>query len=379
MKKLLTLILLCILWGCGSRGTKDRAASLFEDTLYHTKYATGFELFRDGESSVLRVKNPWQGAQGVEKLTYLSRNGEVPPEGFDGETVKVPVKRVVCMSSSYIAFLDALECDSVISGVSGAGYILTPGVRQRLESGKAVDVGADNSLNYELLASLKPDVVLTYGISGENSAMTNKLHELGIKVVYIGEYLENSPLGRAEWVRVMGEFTDRGQQAETLFDSVSRAYENARALAAKVEQQPQVMLNAPWRDSWFVPGDRSYIVRLIEDAGGRYTCAGVDSDQSRPISLENAFIAAAESDIWLNPGSVNTLQELLTLNPKFKTIPPVKNGQVFNNNARTTPGGGSDFWESGVINPHLALEDMIRIFHPELLPDHTLYYFHQLQ
>ena len=121
------------------------------------------------------------------------------------------------------------------------------------------------------------------------------------------------------------------------------------------------------------------MVRLLEDAGGNYACRGVDSDQSRPISTETAFVAASQSDFWLSPGTVTSLAELNAMNPRFGSIPPVRNGNVYNNNARTTPEGGSDFWESGSAYPDRTLKDLIHILHPELLPDRTLYYFRHLQ
>ena len=139
------------------------------------------------------------------------------------------------------------------------------------------------------------------------------------------------------------------------------------------------MLNAPWRDVWFVPGDSSYMVKLIEDAAGDYICKGVQNNQSRPLSSEVAYIKCSESDIWMNPNMVLSLDELKTMNPKFADLNVVKEGRVYNNNARITDGGGSDFWESGTVNPHIILKDIIKIMHPEVLPEHDFYYFQKLK
>lgn len=384
MKRLVDLfcglaLLLLTLSSCVSApraasGTPDQT-----DTLYKTQYAQGFDLFRSGESTLLKVKNPWQGAEGVDKWVFLSRNGEAPPAGFTGEVIEVPVRRVVCMSSSYVAFMEALGSETEICGVSGAKFLSGPRVRERIAAKQIADVGYDNNLNYELLVSLQPDLILIYGVTGENSAITDKLHELGLRVVYIGDYLENSPLGRAEWIVPIAEFLDKRPAAERHFEAVCSEYEAVKGLAAAVKTRPTVMLNAPWRDTWFVPGDRNYMVQLIADAGGNYACAGVDSEQSRPISSETAFVHAAESDFWLNPGTAASLADLRVMNPNFKTIKSMRDNRVFNNNARNTPEGGSDFWESGTVSPQVVLKDLIRILHPDLLPDHQLYYYQQLQ
>lgn len=369
------------LLGCAPSSGRTEGGEVYLttlDTLYTPHYASGFQFFSCGKSSLLQILSPWQGANGETKEVFLARNGETPPEGFQGEVIPLPLKRIVCMSSSYVAFLDALDHSDLICGISGAKFITTPTVVARIAEGHIADVGYDNSINYELLVSLKPDVIFVYGLQGENSAITTKLNELGLRVVYIGDYIENSPLGKAEWITVFGEFLDCRAEAEARFDTIRSQYEAIQHLASTVEKRPRVMLNAPWRDSWFVPGDQNYMVRLISDAGGEYACAGEDSDQSRPISTETAYLKALHSDIWLNPSSFNSLNDLLSANPRFREIPLVKKGQVYNNNARTTPSGGSDFWESGAVNPHLVLRDMIRIFHPELLPGHELYYFHRL-
>ena len=368
-----------VLAGCA--GNVQQAWSLPDeaDTLYVPRYARGFELYGLGQSSLLRVTNPWQGARDVEKWVFLSKNGERPPKGFNGTVVEVPVRRAICMSSSHVAFCDALGAADVVCGVSGGRFITNPVIRKKLEEGAIQDVGTDQNVNYELVAALKPDVLLTYGLAGESSVVTDKMREMEGRVVYLGEYVENHPLGKAEWVVAVGEMLGRREQAMTLFDSVAQRYEQVRALAQNVAEKPRVMLNAPWRDSWFVPGDRSYMVRLIEDAGGEYVCRGEDTEQSRPISTEAAFVAINDADVWLGPGAVTTLDELLVENPRFAEVPPVRNGRVYNNNLRRTPEGGSDFWESGTVFPDIVLADMIRIFHPELLPEHELFYFRHLQ
>ncbi len=366
---------------CGGGG---KTASLFTDTLYMPVFADGFSVFGCGESSVLSVRNPWQGAENVDMNLFLRRAGEQPPKDFEGAVVDVPLKKVVCMSSSYVAFISALGEEETIKGVSGVSYITNGNVRGRFAKGLLRDVGYDSNMNYEVLAELRPDLVFLYGVYGDNSAMTRKLDELGIKYIYIGDYVEQSPLGKAEWLVAFGEMFDRREQAADIFDSVRYNYErlcdDVRARTVILSSaKPKVMLNAPYRDTWFVPGDRSYMVRLIRDAQGEYACAGVDSQQSRPISVESAYIFANSSDVWLNPGQASTKVDLLAENPRFGEIPPVVNGRVFNCNKRGTSEGGSDFWESGAVRPDIVLKDMVKIFYPWMYPDYEPYYFNKVE
>lgn len=362
--------------GCGGARTAVSDA----DTLYAPRYAKGFEVLGCGESSILVVRNPWQGAHDVERRIFLARGGQPPPDGFVGEVVRTPVRRTVCMSSSYVAFLDALGCVDVVSGVSGARFITHPVVRERVARGQIPDVGYDSAINYELVAALDPDVLFTFGVESENTMMSGKMRELSVPVVYVGEYLEESPLGRAEWIVFFGELMGCREEAERIFDRIAGRYERLRdSVAAQTTDRPVVMLNAPWRDVWYTPGDRSYMVRLIRDACGAYAYAGHDTERSLPISVETAFVHASAADYWLNPGQVATVAELIALNPRFSKIGPVTAGRVYNCTRHATPEGGSDFWESGVVRPDVALADLVRILHPESMPDHELYYFKRLE
>lgn len=342
------------------------------DTLYRPEYAEGFAVLKAGErSSIVSIKDPWQGAQGVVMNLFLERGGEKPPKGFEGTVVTAPLRRVVCMSSSYVAFIDALgETDAVV-GVSGARFIYNKRVQ-------AEDVGYDAAMNYEKMVALNPDLVLIYGVAGENTQITGKLRELGIPYIYIGEYVERLPLGRAEWLVMFGEFFNRRGEASAKFGEVRDNYLRTAKRVSEVEQRPKVMFNAPYRDVWYVPAAGSYMARLVEDAGGAWH-APEGSGETATMSGEEVYVMAGDADVWLNPGQAVSMADVMRENPRFMLSRPVQRGEVYNNNARATEGGGSDFWESGVVYPDIILRDMVKIFHPEELPAHELYYYRKLQ
>ena len=343
-------------------------------------HAQRFEI-REAENgnSVIRITDPWQGAEGIEKLIYVSHDGSNAPEGFDGPTVHAPVKKVVCMSSSYVAMFEALNMGGKVCGVSGGGFIASPTVKQGLDSGRVKDVGYGAGLNFELIASMNPDIVLMYGVADDNGAVAGKLDELGIPYGYMGDYLENSALGKAEWTVAIGEMCGAREQAEALFDGIARRYDSIKDLAKAAEGRPKAMLNAPYRDVWFLPSENSYMVSLLEDAGGEYLKAGNGKNMSLPVSAETAYTMLSGADVWLNPGSARSLAELAAENPRFMDTPPAKNGRVFNNNRRITEAGGSDFWESGAVRPDIVLSDLIRILHPELSDSTETYYYMKLE
>lgn len=370
------LCALLALWGC----PQSNQTVEWGGVVYAPHSATGFEIVAtEGASTVLRVLAPWQGAEGVVKEIFISRNDEQAPEGFGGVSVKAAPERVVCMSSSHIAFIDALGMVESVRGVSGAEYISNHHIAEGLAAGLVREVGYDSNINFEVVASLRPDMVFIYGTSGENDAMTSKLSELGIPYIYVADHAETSPLGKSEWVVALGELYDMREEAEEIFGEIAERYESLRLRMLDCPYRPKVMLNAPYKDVWFVPADDSYVVRLIEDAGGEWICGGSTSKISRPISGESAFIHLSGADFWLNPNEARTIGQLVAANPKFAQVGVVRRGQVYNCTARSTASGGSDFWESGALRADMVLSDMIAILHPEVAERHTLYYYEQLR
>lgn len=383
-RTLLPLAGAALLAGC----RPNPSVRLSGETVYAPKAATGYTILAtDGASTVIEVRNPWQQEGDAATQLFVARNGECPPEGFAGQVVQAPIQSAVCFSATHVAYLDALGCTEIIRGVSGAEYLSNELVREAFAAGRVRDIGYDANLNYELLAALQPDVVFIYGVGGEaNTAVTDKLGELHIPYLYVGEYVEETPLGKAEWVVPFGELTDRRAESIALFDGIAARYDTLRTRASRLAERPVVMINAPFRDVWFAPGDRSYMVRYLEDAAGDYAFKGTDDAGSRPISAEAAYLAAQTADVWLNPNMAYTMADLKAQNPKFADIRCVREGRVYNCTRRRTPGGGSDFWESGALRADLVLHDLILCLHPEAADsmrieglEAGLYYYEQLQ
>lgn len=347
----------------------------FDQTLYTPEYASGFSITGSGEgsSSLLTVSDPWQGAEGVSSQLFISRDNEEPPADFSGQILKGDAKRIVTMSSTHVAMLDALGMADRIVGVSGLDFITNPYIHSRNDIG---DVGYDGNINYEVLLSLNPDLVLLYGVTGASS-MESKLKELGIPYIYIGDYLEESPLGKAEWMVALAEIVGSREVGERRFKEIPERYEQLKSRVKRVASEsdcPKVMLNIPYGDSWFMPPTGSYMVRLISDAGGEYLYRENTGSSSLPIDMEKAYHLTSEADVWLNTGSVKSLEELRHACPKFSDTQVFRKGMVYNNNRGATPGGGNDFFESGIVRPDIVLRDLVKIFYPELVTEDFVYY-----
>ena len=369
-----TITLLCLLFLASCVYNKKTSLEAFKQDVYTPEYATGFKILgaKNAQSTLIQVSNPWQGAKNVTMSYFISRNGELPPTGFTGPTIPAGAQRIVCMSSSYIAMLDAVGQVDRIVAVSGINYIANPYILAHKDSIK--DMGPE--MNYELLLGLKPDVVLLYGIGDAQTAVTDKLKELAIPYMYVGEYLEESPLGKAEWLVALSELTDSRDKGIDVFREIPKRYQALKDLTASVEQRPTVMFNTPWNDSWVMPSTQSYMVQLVTDAGADYIYKENTSNSSAPIGLETAYGLIQKADYWINVGMASTLDELKNMNPKFADAKSVRDKTVYNNNLRITATGGNDYWESAVVRPNVVLRDLIHIFHPELVSDSTYYYRH---
>ncbi len=279
------------------------------------------------------------------------------------DTLRGPLRRLVCMSSSYVGFLEALDARETVVGVSGLGFL-----GDSLVQASAVEVGYDAALDYEAIVRLRPDCVLAYSVGAVQPLYLAKLKELGIRTVILGEQLESHPLARAEYIKLFGVLTGREARADSLFSVVRDRYLSL----VRPEVSCKVLINAPYAEAWYIPGADNYMARLVRDAGGELLGSLPGRRESRIIGLEAACAYAGEADVWLNPGWCRTKAELRSLHPLFSSF-PVLDKQVWNNTLQATPGGGNRFWETGPVRPDWVLEDLINAF--EGVQDAPMHYY----
>lgn len=315
-----------------------------------------------------------------------------PSDGHrDTLVMEKPMDNIVCMSSSHVAALSEIGADSVITAVSGMDYISDPDIRRRFDASDkddvlrgmhavnpVYDIGYESSLDYEKILELDPDLLVTYTVSGAEPPYIAKLRSLGVPVMILHDHLEEHPLARAEYVRLFGALTHLLPEADSVYAGVCSRYESLAETVVDSGSAPcAVLLNIPYADAWYIPGEGSYMSRLIKDAGGVVLGAEPGTAVSRVVSVEQAYVLSQQADVWLNPGSCRTLEEMKQIHQLFPKFGPLsKELPIYNNTLRTTPEGGNDFWESGAMRPDLILEDMINIFRGDT--EKSLHYFFPL-
>jgi iron complex transport system substrate-binding protein len=343
------------------------------------EYSAGFTIEYFGHYKVLTVNTPYPGA--TESFQYaLVQCGTPKPQGFTEEQIiEVPVKSIVSMSTTYLPFLEQIGVLDRLVGLDDATYVSNPTVLKMAADGKLKTIGSGAAVNVEQALDLRPDLIMVYSSGSPEYDAHPKLIEAGLKVALNAEWLDTSPLGRAEWGKFIAAFFNKEAQAEKVFDETAQKYEALKALAAKAASKPVVFVGTPYEGTWYMPGGKSFAAALLIDAGATYPWADTTDTGSLYLSFEEVFDKAKDADFWLNVGFVPDLKSLTNQDARFADFAAYQEGNVWNNDARTTPNGGNDYYESAVARPDVVLADLIAILHPELMKDHTLTYFRQLK
>lgn len=356
----------------------DPGVDYFPDKVT-VEYAQGFSVEYFNHYKLVTVLLPWQGADAP--LQYLLVQCGTPvPDGY-GETpvIEVPSAQFVSMSTSFLPHIVSQGLLDRLVAIDTPLYTSSPEVLAAFEAGDITEIGGGGSgtaPNVEALVDLEPDLVLTQRFSADDTNLP-VLEQAGLPVVVNADFLDTSPLGQAEWGKFIALFFNTEALAEETFAGVESRYQELAALTAGAADKPTVLATTPFGDTWFLPGGRSYLAQLLADAGAAYLWADDESTGSLFLDFETVFDRAAGADFWVNTFQT-TLDDLLAADERFAEFAAVQKGNVYTNNARQSAGGGSDYYEAGQANPDIILADLIRIFHPDLLPDHELYFYKQL-
>ncbi len=342
-------------------------------------YARGFTISYYNGFKVITVRDVKDTTRVLQQYVLLPKGKPAPVDFKDAVLLDTPAKRIVCISTNHIAQMQVLGLVDRISGVANVSLLYDSAVRAKVKAGTIVDLGS-NELNFEQLAALEPSFVFTYGIYDGGDKLLNKLNTLHIKSVLNLDYMEQDPLGRAEWIKFVAAFYNREVEADSIFRGIEANYLNLVNKAKQLHDRPTVFCNIPFKDVWYMPCGENYMARLIADAGGDFLWSDAKATNGLNLSLdyEAVYGHAANADIWLVNGFSASLHDIAVADKKNTHFAAFKNGRVYNNDTRNTPAGGFDFWESGGVHPDWVLADLIYIFHPQVLPGYKLYYYRKL-
>lgn len=364
--------MICLVASCGRPGNHPAGAEAAGgDSI---RYAKGFRVERfEGYTSV-EVINPWDTAKLLQRYLLVPR-GKPVPEGLPkGTVVKVPLRNVVVYTSVHASMIDRLGEAGQITGVCEPEYMISATIKEGLKAGRIADLGRATSPNIEKIIDIGAECLLVSAF--ENSGY-GQAEKLGIPIIEGIDYMEPSPLGRAEWGRFIGLLFNKREMADSIFNETERRYLELKALAATATTRPTVFSEMRYGSYWYVPGNESYITHFFKDAGGDYIFSGTPGTGSVPLAFETVLDKAIHADFWLikyNLAKEMTYDALRAEYAPYENFDAFKKKSIFTCNTGKVP-----YYEETPINPDYMLSDLIRIFHPGLLPDSTLRYYRRME
>jgi iron complex transport system substrate-binding protein len=375
------LLICCIaLTSCKQNKNELKTPSIVHKT-YKNSYAKGFtvEKLTSGITRI-EVNSPWPGAEETfvyalvpkDSLNKISLN----KAEYDA-VVAVPVERVVVTSTTHIPALEALGVLEKCVGFPGTQYVSSKEARKRIDADLILELGSNETMNTELALSLRPDLVVGFGINNQNK-IYETLTRSHIPVVYNGDWTEETPLGKSEWIKFFAPFFGKDQQADSIFASIEASYTASKALAQKASSTPTVLSGALYKDVWYLPGGKSWAAQFIADANGDYLWKDTQETGSLSLSIESVLQNGKEADIWISPSQFTAYEDMAGSSKHYALFNAFKNKRIHTFSLTTGATGGLLYYELAPNRPDLVLKDLIHIFHPELLPGYDPFFFKPL-
>ncbi|MCM1107435.1 MAG: ABC transporter substrate-binding protein [Clostridium sp.] len=360
---------------CGQRHSgASPGDTLTEGRAIPMRHAHWLSMTDCDSFTLVRLLNPWDTTVTLHTYLLVDSKRSLPSPMPQGTVVRTPVRRAVVFSAVHYALLSELGAANGVSGVCDADYMPAE-VRHEVNNGTLIDFGRSMNPDVERIIDARPDALMPSPF--ENSGGYGQLEKLQIPIIECADYMETSPLGRAEWMRLYGRLFGRAEQADSLFDQVERHYnELCRMASTNTEKPPTVVSDLVTGGTWYVPGNRSTVSHLYTDAGACTATQGGNGSGSLALSPETVVEQAAEADFWIvkyNRPTDLTRAGLQTEHPFYTRFKAFSQGRIYGCNSARIP-----FYEETPFHPDRLLADFVAIFHPEALPGHTPRYFSPL-
>lgn len=378
------LVVMALLCGCrtGARQSagmrwdaRDSMDFAYPVTLRYAKHFSVENLVGYKKIHLFNTHNGDTLASYILALKGMELPEEVTRDRF---VIRVPVQTIVCLASTHVGALSTLGLRERLIGAANVNNFWDTRIQEKIALGEIQEVGRGMKANPEQIIALHPEVVIKNNYS--DNIKEEELEKIGIGTISYSDKREGCLLARAEWLKLMGILFCRNAQADSIFNNIEQEYEAARRIAARAADTPAVLIMQDYNGTWYMPGDRNYVVDMLRDAHAKAkTVPGVNT--TTPCNFEKIY-----AEHWNDPylltlktTAVTKLADFMSANERYGVFEACRKGNVFINNKRTKGGGGNDFWETGTFQPAVVLKDLISIFHPELLPDYRRVYIRKLE
>lgn len=376
---LIVSFLLFILTSCKEDKGLNRTLPPQLDQI-ENKYSEGFSIEKNDNFDILHINKPWPKAENNYKYALIPKENTskitLNKDDFDG-IITTPVQNIVVTSTTHIPALELLGVEQTLIGFPGTDYISSEKTRTRIDNGNIRELGKNEGINTEVLLELRPDVVVAFGVDGTNKSM-EIIEKAGIPVIYNGDWVEKTPLAKAEWIKFFGALYDKDIEAETIFSQIETDYLEAKKIASEAKSKPTVLCGAMYKDVWYLPNGTSPEAQFLKDANTNYLWNDTTETGSLALSFEAVFEKGKTAELWLSPSYYKSFEDLEKSNKHYTKFDAFQNKTIYTFANTTGQTGGVLYYELGISRPDLVLKDMIKICHPELLTDYKPTFFKPL-
>jgi iron complex transport system substrate-binding protein len=357
--------------------TEKSDSTTNSSTKNEIEYATSLAIYKQNGYSIVKVVKPWPNAE--KDFTYIlkEKNATVPDSLQKYSTIQVPLQSIVVTSTTIIPYLEMLGVENKLVGFPHTDFISSVKTRKLIDNGTVKNVGQNEKLNMEMLIDRSPELIVTFGIDNNNPTLDN-LTKSGLKVLIQADWMEQSPLGKAEWIKLYGALFGKEKEAKSQFDAIVKNYKDALALVASKKPTATVLYGSMYQDQWYVAKANSWVAQFLKDAKANYLWSNVPGTGSIGLSLEQVLEKAKTAKYWIASGPYKTVAELNAINPHYSQFDAFKTKQVYTFEGKLGATGGTIYYETAASRPDLVLKDYIKIFHPELLPNYTFTFAQKL-
>ncbi|UJP66681.1 ABC transporter substrate-binding protein [Mongoliitalea daihaiensis] len=368
-------MLLFLLVGC----TNQESIQNWELESLSLSYAEGFSVAKGDDFWVLTVSQAFPEAKESFRYLILEEGSKTSyaAKSFDA-VIQLPVSEVLLTSTTHVPHLDYLQETDLLVGFPNLDLISSVPTRARIAKGLVKDLGNAPSANIELILEIAPDWMMVSTL-GEDLSYLEILKKGGVPAVINGEYVEQHPLGRAEWIKFTGVLLGKWDDAVRVFEEIEQNYQETLALLTTQElAKPTVISGVMYKDIWYMPGADSWGARLLAEAGGAYLFKDQKGSGSSQLSYEVVLDRGQEAAYWIGAADFPNLQAMGEAEPRYRSFDAWKKGNIYTYTQKKGETGGLEYFELGYLRPDLIVKDLMMIFHPELFPGDTMYFYQKL-
>lgn len=375
MKYLYIVILSLTITSCLK---KDRQEVKSNSNDSFIKYAKGFAIQEFDTHFILKINTPYQDSKTQYEYILAKENYDANTNSNNAEIIKIPISKVIATSTTHIPMIEALQEEKSLVGFPNTYYVSSTKTRKLIDEGFVKEVGMDANLNTEIIIDLNPDIIIGFSVDANNKSL-EAMKRMGIDVIYNGAWLEEAPLGRAEWLKFFGVLYNKTALADSIFNEIEKSYITAKEIASKTASQPTILSGAMFKDIWNMPAGNSFVAQFFKDANTNYLWKDTKGAGSLQLNFENVLDIGQMAEIWIGPGSYISKEGLLNANPHYANFNSFKTGNVYTFSKKKGATGGTIYYELGALRPDLLLKDIIKISHPELLTNEAFTFFDKIE